>query len=228
MLELDTAAVLKQLTCRMSIPVCGTSKCLFWAEATSVTVISCSSTQVPRSWAVGSCVPPATSPTDLAAVPSLSRSWCARASACPHTSCRTPSLAASGGGAALRTTAASRPTPGRGGSSCSVLTATLGLTKSAWSPPASASASGPTITNQRPRRSRRGNATRSTAACLKTGARTTRHWWATRTDAPLRHPRTDTKAHSHTRTRYTTHQPTCLLRIGRRCKRNFKESEFIS
>ena len=170
-----------------------------------LTVMSPSPIQVPQSWAAGSCVPPVTSPTAPAAAPSPSGSWCARGSASPHTSCPTPSSAASGGGAAPRTTAASRRTPGCGGSSCSVPTATLGLTKSAWSPPASASASGHTTTSQKPKRCRSRNATRSTVGCLKIEARTTRHWQATRTDAAVRHPQTERPKGAHT---HVTHKPT--------------------
>lgn len=193
-----------QSPCRKSAALCGSPECLFWTRSMSVNGYLLSSTQVPRRWAAGSCVRPVTSPTALAAVPSLSESWCARVSACPRTSCRTPSSVASGGEAAPQTTAASRRTPGHAGSSCSVPTATLGRTKSAWSPPASASASGRITTSRWPRRSRRRNAARSTVVCLKIGARTTRLWRGTHIDPPPWHPGTETR-YTHTHAHVTQH-----------------------
>lgn len=178
--------------------------CLFWTRSMSVNCYLLSSTQVPRRWAAGSCVRPVTSPTALAAVPSLSESWCARVSACRRTSCRTPSSVASGGEAAPQTTAASRRTPGHAGSSCSVPTATLGRTKSAWSPPASASVLGRITTSRWPRRSLRRNAARSTVVCLKIGARTTRLWRGTHIDPPPWHPGTEDR-YTHTHAHVTQH-----------------------
>lgn len=165
--------------------------------------------------AVGSCVPPVTSQMDPVAVPSLLRSSCAQASACQRIFCQTPSSVVSGGGAVPRTTAAFQLTHGHGESSCSVLTATLGLTKSAWWPPASASALDPTTTSQWPRTSRGHNATRSIVVCLRIEARTTHRWWVTRTEAALHRSLKDrdqsTLIHKH-------HTLTYLLKMWRRCK----------